>query len=136
MKRSGPIKRKTALARGRAPVKRIKPARAKQLAAYARQRIAFLKAHPWCQWWLAEMGLREDQVSLNGRVAYVAREGVFTGQKLLIYCPHSAQVHHKAKRRGAMLLDESQWMAVSEEGHKAIERDKAAARRKGYLKDF
>lgn len=50
--------------------------------------------------------------------------------------PCATEIHHKAKRRGKMLLDENFWLAVCRENHERIEADKAWARREGYLLNF
>jgi hypothetical protein len=50
--------------------------------------------------------------------------------------PLATQVHHRNKRRGADLLDQTEWLAVSASAHHRIENDKAWARAQGYLLNF
>jgi hypothetical protein len=97
--------------------------RAAGLREYSKRRKAFLEAHPYCQWWLAEHGLEESDI-ING---YVLLPEGWTP------VPRSTDVHHKNKRFGSRLNDERFWMAVSREGHEWIERHKNLAREKGYL---
>lgn len=132
MKRS-PILRKTPLKRG-GWLRKASPKRAKQLREYSTARKVFLAAHPICQVWLAENGWEELGSYQYGSMRY----GITLGM-LLHYnfaAPFSTEVHHKNKRRGAMLLDQAFWMAVSREAHERIESNKAWAREKGYLLNF
>jgi hypothetical protein len=50
--------------------------------------------------------------------------------------PDLTQVHHKKKRRGADLLDQQYWVAVSAAYHRQIETKKDWARTKGYLRGY
>lgn len=89
----------------------------------------FLLVHPYCQVWLAEHHLTEDDAKhLRGLVR------LSDGTQVSI--PLSTQVHHRNKRRGADLLDQSEWLAVSREAHERIENNKTWARAQGYLRIF
>lgn len=73
-------------------------------AQYMKLREEFLKAHPYCEYCLLEA---------------------------IKVCP-STEIHHK-KGRGKYLLDTTTWMAVSNEGHKAIHADPKTSYAKGYM---
>lgn len=123
MKRTVPLRRQS-------PLRRVSPRRREQLRLYELRRPGFLREHPYCQLWLAEHGVREDHA--------IRQRGLLRFGPGLppIFVPRSSTVHHYAKRRGARLLDERFWMAVSWPGHRAIENDKQWARQRGYLAPF
>lgn len=85
-------------------------------------RAEFLKAHPYCQWFLSECGADESSV----------KDGVFVLNTLLFYVPASTEIHHK-KGRGKYLLDTSTWMAVSDAGHRLIHANPKISYQKGYM---
>ncbi len=112
----------------RAPLRRISARRLEETSIYRCRRIQFLRAHPYCQVWLAEQGIAEtDALLQNGRVQ-------LNGVQVSI--PLSTEIHHVNKRRGADLLDSRFWLAVSSQAHRQIETNKAWARAQGYLRDF
>lgn len=121
MQRSVPLRRFT-------PLRRISLRRSQELAIYWPRRELFLARHPYCQLWLAEHGMAEAEAS--------AFEGwVIVGGRLW-RVPRSRQVHHRDKRRGNRLLDETEWMAISPAGHDRLENHKTWARASGYLRAF
>ena len=142
MKRSKPLQRRTALNRsGRLRRKtwmsRISTKRAAERAEYLYRRSLFLLKHPYCQWWLAEHGKTEADLLLKQKGnPCVSKVDKYPGCFTFLRVPYSREIHHKNKSRGARLLDESQWMAVSRAGHRWIEAHKSEAREKGYLLDF
>lgn len=125
MKRS-PLKRKTPLKRGG----RLKPfskKRSKANAEYLKRRAAFLAAHPWCQWSLAEWGSSEEMAKLHeGRV-------VDNTRNIFVNCPRATEIHHRAGRIGPLLMDETKWMAVCRYAHRMIHDNPKIAKEKGYL---
>jgi hypothetical protein len=109
MKRT-PLKRLT-------PLRKVSTKRAKQNREYALRRKLWLSGRLFCevQWALLnEMGVP---------LIRLARE-----------CPRATEVHHKAGRIGAALNDESNWMAVSAEGHRWLHDHPKQARARGWLK--
>lgn len=63
--------------------------------------------------------------------------GTVSGSELIgLGAPAATEIHHVAKRRGKMLLDENHWLAVCRANHERIENDKAWARREGFLLNF
>ena len=136
MKRSTPLRRKTRLKR-KTWMRRISKRRSGERAKYLLRRKIFLAKHPYCQWWLAEHGKRESQVLIRGGgLPFISKVDKYPGCFDFWRVPYSREIHHKNKRTGARLLDESQWMAVSRAGHKWIEAHKSEARAKGYLLNF
>lgn len=88
----------------RTPIRRVSPKQSKLLRQYAKQRKAFLEAHPWCEV-CTEPGDRRARAT---------------------------DIHHK-KGRGKYLLDESTWLAVSREGHRWIHDHPKQAAELGYI---
>lgn len=88
----------------------------------------FLLRHPYCQVWLSENGVAEEEAIAVGGVVIVG------GVEWVV--PLATQVHHRNKRRGCDLLDEREWLAVSRALHERIERHKDWARSRGYLAAF
>ena len=122
------MQRRFPLAR-RSPIRRISVRRASELGVYRLRHALFLEAHPFCQLFLAEHGIEERLViAQNGFVRLPGGR--------LIRVPRASMVHHRNKRRGSRLLDESEWIAVSFSGHERIERRKRWARRTGFLRNF
>jgi len=102
--------------------------RFEETGLYKYRRRQFLLAHPYCQVFLAEHGIaEEDAIRDGGRV-------VIGGVATLV--PLSTQVHHKNKRRGNDLLGQEYWMAVSDEAHHRIESNKTWARASNFLLNF
>lgn len=89
----------------------------------------FLLLHPYCQVWLAENSILESNALEQGGVVTLSN-----GSRVAV--PLATQVHHVNKRRGADLLDQQYWLAVSAAYHRQIETNKDWARTKGYLLDF
>lgn len=148
MKRNKPLLRKTPLARGnsqlkRTPLRRVSKTRASELRRYSEQRKRFLAEHPVCEVWLAENGWRWRTYNAELGALY---ERTYAPYYLVdsnaVYflrhkgAPAATEVHHRAKRRRAMLLNESFWLAVSRENHERIENHKSWAREKGFLLNF
>lgn len=88
---------------------------------YSDLRKWFLGEHPFCQWHIKELGFSEKEV--------IAYEGHMNS----IHIPRSSEIHHTRKPRATYQNDVTTWLAVSREGHDAIEGDKKTARLKGYL---
>lgn len=47
--------------------------------------------------------------------------------------PRATDIHHKNKRHGARLNDETHWLAVCREEHEWIHRNPSEARERGWL---
>lgn len=123
MNRTVPLQRSVSL-------RRVSRRRRGELRRYGPRRRQFLRDHPYCQLWLAENGISETHA--------IAQRGVlrFGPGSPPVYVPRSATIHHRNKRRGARLLDERFWMAVSWTGHRIIEQRKDWARDHAYLTQF
>lgn len=112
------------------PFPRVSARRREELAAYRAARLRFLREHPYCQVWLAERGIPEER-AIRERGLFRFGPGVSP-----VRVPRSDTVHHRNKRRGARLLDEREWMAVSWAAHRRIEQNKAWARERRYLRPY
>lgn len=123
MNRTVPLRRSS-------PLRRVSTCRRQQLRHYETRRVEFLREHPYCQFWLAEHGIAEE-LAIRRHGILRLRPGVPP-----LHVPRSSTVHHRNKRRGARLLDEREWMAVSWTSHRAIEAGKRWARERGYLRAF
>jgi len=101
----------------------------KLMAEYNTLKDEFLKEHPYCQWFLAEKGIKEVFVRTgSGPIG-----GIKDGFRSIEYrIPLATEIHH-AKGRGKYLLDTSTWMSVSSEGHRAIHADPKTSYEKGYM---
>ena len=114
---------------GAAKRKRI-PARSarrkKEGATYTKLRREFLTAHPFCQVWIATMGLDEDALKQWGGV-YRTLNGAFR------YAPRSEEVHHKAGRHGGNYLDVTTWAAVCRDSHRWLHDNPKQAKEQGWL---
>ncbi len=104
------------------PLPRVTKKRAKQNREYRAKVKAFLAIHPVCQVWMKENSVTETTQTVFALI--------------LAGAPEATQVHHMNKRRGAMLLDERYWLAVSDESHERIEQNKSWARANGFLLNF
>lgn len=146
MKRHKPMKRTGFLKRGgflkrTGRISPISKRRRKEVSAYGPAARAFLEAHPICQVWLAENGWREEKFAIGVYAETNPLGGVAlcgSGDFLIrnFGAPPSTEVHHKNKRRGKMLLDQTHWLAVCRENHERIEQNKAWARANGFLENF
>lgn len=114
----------------RVPLRRISPRRRAEQEAYGPRAATFLLQHPYCQVWLAERGISEDFAREHRGILDLG----FGVPR--VFVPRSEVIHHRNKRRGPRLLDESEWMAVSHAAHRRIENNKAWARDRGYLRPF
>jgi hypothetical protein len=113
----------------RTPLRRISDRRLVETNLYRYRIKQFLLEHPYCQVWLAEHGISEETALREGGVVPLPN-----GSRASV--PLATQVHHRNKRRGADLLDQDNWLAVSAEAHDRIESDKAWARAQGFLLPF
>ncbi len=130
-----PIVRRTPLKR-HTRLRRVSPKRILRLRSYYTRALAFLAAHPYCQVWLREHGLTEQDAIAGKGFVKLSR---VVGTTMVLWdspVPKSEEVHHTNKRRGARLLEEADWLAVSAAAHDRIEANKAWAREQGYLKAF
>ncbi len=116
----------------RTPLRRQSTKRRKLMHEYGKLRKQFLADHPYCQVWLLENGLTEEDIyglgylcSSKGRV-FQDNDGNFHN------VPYSIEIHHR-KGRGKYLLDTSTWCAVSREMHDRIHQNPKWAYEKGYL---
>lgn len=114
----------------RTPIRRVSLKRAIANQNYYKLREAFLKAHPWCQVWLAERGIKEGEVAQDGLCRWVDEAGLYYG-----CAPISTEIHHKKKPKATYLNDVSTWMAVCRESHEWIENHKSQAREHGWLEN-
>lgn len=113
----------------RTRLNRISARRLLETDLYCYRIRQFLLLHPYCQVWLAENNIPESHAIQSGGVVTLT-----TGSRVSV--PLATQVHHMNKRRGADLLNETQWLAVSSVYHREIEEYKTWARAKGYLLDI
>jgi hypothetical protein len=127
LKRPSESVRRTALQR-RTALRRHFSDQEVDLELYRWRSRQFPLKHPYCQVWLAENNIpEEDAILLQGRA-------VLNGVTVSI--PLSTEIHHKNKRRGDDLLDQEYWMAVSEDAHRKIESNKDWARAMNFLLPF
>ncbi len=120
----------------RTPLRRVSKTRAAELRVYSTRRKIFLAEHPVCEVWCAENGFAWRR---PGWYARPVAGSVEVNADVLFNnyaAPRATQVHHKNKRRRAMLLDEKFWLPVSPHNHERIENNKAWARRHGFLLNF
>ena len=115
----------------RTSLRRISARRLEETSLYHYRRKQFLLAHPYCQVWLAEHGI--DEATAIRDLGFVRLAGP-SGPATVV--PLSTEIHHRNKRRGADLLDQKHWLAVSTDAHRRIEANKAWARAEGFLLDF
>lgn len=121
------VRPKRLLRKRRGGVRKVSLKRAKQLEVYRVKRKAFLLAHPYCQIWLKRNGLTEEDRALWG--------GRFWHKEsMTVLCaPRSEEIHHRAGRIGAKLLDEKDWLAASRPEHEWCHRSPREARALGLL---
>lgn len=112
----------------RTPLRRVSKKRKQAMVEYRRRRLAFLSAHPYCQVWLMENGIKESDARTGGYI----KDGGFW----VIPVPASTEIHHTKKPKATYLNDESTWLAVCREMHDKIEMNKSWAREKGYLQNI
>jgi hypothetical protein len=99
---------------------------------YAKRRVAYLKAHPFCQIYLRYHNLDESAVIARNGACVVRNE---KGQTFTDYAPRSNQIHHAAKPKCKYLNDESTWFAASPKWHEWAEQNKKEARRIGVIRN-
>lgn len=131
LRRGGPLKRKTRL-------RPVSGRRESEVRAYAIARRQYLAAHPICEVWCREHNFAwaGDAIYQYRAAGVIPRDYITANELHQIGAPHATEVHHMDKRRGARLLDESQWLAVCRANHERIESNKAWARASGWLRDF
>lgn len=135
LKRNKPLKRNAAgTLKRRTPIRRVSLKRASQIREYSKLRATYLELHPICEVWCRENGWQ--WISGNEYVSQLSER--VTGDWLIsiLHAPRATEIHHVNKRRGAMLNDETHWLAVCRRNHDRIENDKAWARREVYLLNF
>lgn len=118
----------------RTAIKRVSSKRAIQNRQYLKRRALFLLEHPFCGWWLKEMGCTEAQAEQgNGIIQFVTETD--QGVRVITWraCPRSDQIHHRKGRTGEMLLNEEFWLAVSQLGHDTIHKYPLESYEKGYM---
>jgi hypothetical protein len=135
------IRRKTPLRRGqqikrRTYLRAVSVKRAEQLREYAKRRAAYLRTHPVCEVWLRENRWQAKEFGTYERANGNGIQIATTSGLVLLGAPLAIEIHHIAKRRGAMLLDETHWLAVCRANHERIEGNKKWARHAGFLLDF
>lgn len=132
--------KRTALPRRSKPIRKVSTKRARQLREYSARRIYFLRENPICQVWLRENGWALIRPGIYTRMVRPFTFVQKTATDLLddphFNAPLATEVHHVAKRRGAMLNDERHWLAVCRHNHERIEQNKSWARANGYLTNF
>lgn len=106
------------------------PQRAKEDRIYrARVKVWLtLPKNKWCGIWLAKRGLTSQDVDETGMAGWTD-----DGVRVAARCPRATVCHHKNKRTGWRLLDESQWLAVSWDEHEWIGGHYEEARSIGVL---
>lgn len=135
IQRRTPLKRSTTPLK-RTPIRRISKKRAKQVRQYSKERAEYLAANPICEVWLKENGWVKT-APMTYRMETAEFVNVASAEAMLaIGAPASDQVHHRAKRRGAMLNDKRFFLAVCDENHKRIEANLSWARAKGFSENF
>jgi hypothetical protein len=115
----------------RSGIRRMSDRRLAQTSFYNYQIKRFLQEHPYCQVWLAENSVSEEDAKRQG-----GRVRLGSPDSPLVSIPLATEVHHKNKRRDEDLLEQKYWMAVSRDGHEKIENNKAWSRSGGFLLPF
>lgn len=113
----------------RSPLRRISVRRLAETRLYRFRIQQFLFRHPYCQVWLTEHGISEAEAIQRSGLVHL-----MDGSRVMV--PLATEVHHRNKRRGWDLLDQSEWLAVSREAHRRIESEKTWAREQGFLREF
>ncbi len=108
------------------PIRKVSKKLSARLKLYAKARAKYLDAHPYCQWWLAENGFLEQDVTFGGRLS-----GILSSVSLK--APRSIEIHHRKGRVGNLLYDQSYFMAVSREGHNWIHANPRESYESGYM---
>ena len=134
--RTARLERRTPLKRSTKPIPRVTKRRAKQLRDYALARASYLADNPVCEVWLRLNGWTKLGTLKYGRTQYGKTLEIDADELIRLGAPIATQIHHTNKRRGAMLNDETYWLAVCRVNHERIEQDKAWARREGFLLNF
>jgi hypothetical protein len=97
----------------RTPLRKVSVQRAKELREYSKLRKIYLEAHPYCQVWLLEMGIKYEGSPLEA--------------------PLSHDIHHRQGRQRSKLNDTSMWLAVCRDSHHKIHNNPRWAYEHGYL---
>jgi hypothetical protein len=98
------------------------------MVEYRRRRIDFLKRNPYCQVWLKEHDVTDEEIDGFGSI-----ELNYGFEVKVVMVPRSTEIHHTKKPKCKYLNDESTWLAVCREMHDKIENNKSWARSRGYL---
>ncbi len=109
--------------------------RAAQNRSYKKLRLEYLAANPICEVWLKEHGFEKRAPRVYG---CPGKALLYTAEHLIegFNAPRATQIHHKAKRRGAMLCDVRYFLAVCERNHRRIEENLSWAREQGFSLNF
>lgn len=99
----------------------IRKERAAERRMYNKDRDEYLKAHPYCQIFIAQNRLNEEEV--------ISAEGFLRG----LCIPLATQIHHRNKTNGPRLLDKRWWMSACHEEHQYVENHKEESRKIGLL---
>lgn len=103
------------------PIRKVAKKRVKLNSEYSKLRKNFLNSHPFCQWFILELGHSWEYAM--GEFNYLRDSGIY---------PESTEIHHR-KGRGKFLLDTSTWMAVGPEGHRRIHATPEESYAKSYM---
>ncbi len=119
-------------------LRRVTPARSKQLREYSERRKIFLASHAICQIWLDRNGWAEADMITTDEPWYYFRAQpavCYRASDLAVefFAPRSTEVHHKDRRHGERLNREEDWMALCAKNHAWIKENQSAARAKGWL---
>lgn len=121
------MQRRTPLNRRSKPIRKVSLKRLAQLTEYYDAARTYMADHPICMVWLVENGFKNYHVTLDASSVMIFRT---------MGAPAATEVHHKNKRRGKRLTDQTHWMAVCRHNHERIENNKAWARANGFLLNF
>lgn len=108
------------------PIGKVSKKMSARLKLYAKARSEYLKDHPYCQWWIAEIGV-DEQLVMCGFVMDIDSE--YYGVKV----PLATEIHHKRGRLGKLLYDKTYFMAVSRQGHEWIHANTRESYARGYM---
>jgi hypothetical protein len=97
----------------RTPLKRVSSKRSKELREYAKLRKAYLEAHPYCEVYLAENGLKYEGNPIDA--------------------PLATDIHHRRGRWHGRLNETEHWLAVCRESHERIHYHPQWAYERGYM---
>jgi hypothetical protein len=97
----------------RTPLKRVSNKRSKELREYSKLRKAYLETHPYCEVYMAELGVKYNGKPLD--------------------MPLATDIHHRKGRWGGRLNDTQYWLAVCRASHDRIHRHPQWAYERGYM---